>query len=413
MISGVTLENGDFLYVSGSLYGGGAIHNDGGTLIVANSTLSNNNACCTNQGFGGAIFNNGTLTVTNSTLSGNSAQGDGGGAGGGIYNSVAGILTVRNSTISGNSAADGGGIDNDGKLTVTNSTFSSNAADHYTGGGIYSSGTLTVINSTFWGNYATAGFGGSIESSGTLTAKSTILANSRGGNCSLSGSATSLGYNLSDDASCTALFTAATDKNNIAAGLDPQGLQNNGGPTQTIALLTGSPAVDAIPVASCTDASGNRVATDQRGVTRPQGPACDIGAFELQSETVPFASFTAKLTIPGESGKFELNAEFTLGSGSTGINPLADAVTFQIGSYSATIPAGSFQQLKHGSMKGDYVYKGTIDGVALQVHILALTNGSYCFKAEGSPVTLDSTKKVTVSITIGNNTGSESVVPRS
>jgi len=59
------------------------------------------------------------------------------------------------------------------------------------------------------------------------------------------------------------------------------GLQNNGGPTQTIALLGTSAAVDAIPVSACTDVGGNPVATDQRGVLRPQGAACDIGAFEL------------------------------------------------------------------------------------------------------------------------------------
>ena len=413
-ISGVTVENGDFLYVNGSLYGGGAIHNDGGTLVVANSTLSNNRACCTNQGYGGAIFNNGTLTVSNSTLSGNSAQGGGGGAGGGIYNSVAGILTVTNSTLSGNSAADGGGIDNDGTLTVTNSTFSSNSATHISGGGIYSSGTLTVINGTFSGNYATDGFGGNIASSGTLSAKSTILANSRGGSCDLSGSATSLGYNLSDDASCSATFTAPTDKNDIAAGLDPQGLQNNGGPTQTIALLTGSPAVDAIPVADCTDASGNRVTTDQRGIGRPQGPACDIGAFELKTPSVPFSSFNAKLKIFGGSKhEFELNATFTLGSGSTGIDPLTEAVTLQIAGYSATIPAGSFRELQHGPKKQDYVYSGTINGVALHVCIEGFGDSSYRFKAEGSPVNLNSSEKVPVTITIGENTGTESVLPRS
>ncbi|HXP85894.1 MAG TPA: choice-of-anchor Q domain-containing protein [Bryobacteraceae bacterium] len=69
--------------------------------------------------------------------------------------------------------------------------------------------------------------------------------------------------------------------NSTFAGLDPAGLQNNGGPTPTIALLPTSPAVDAIPVSACTDFAGNPVKTDQRGVPRPQGRACDIGAFEL------------------------------------------------------------------------------------------------------------------------------------
>jgi hypothetical protein len=70
------------------------------------------------------------------------------------------------------------------------------------------------------------------------------------------------------------------------ADLSPSGLQNNGGPTQTIALLSTSPAINAIPPAVCTDASGNPVLTDQRGVARPQASGCDIGAFEF----VPFVS---------------------------------------------------------------------------------------------------------------------------
>jgi hypothetical protein len=96
-----------------------------------------------------------------------------------------------------------------------------------------------------------------------------------------SGTVTSQGYNLSDDASCSGFI--ATDLNNAlaGAGLDPNGLQSNGGPTQTIALLPGSPAVDAIPVSACA------VRTDQRGFLRPVGLGCDIGAFELGAVQPP------------------------------------------------------------------------------------------------------------------------------
>jgi hypothetical protein len=62
----------------------------------------------------------------------------------------------------------------------------------------------------------------------------------------------------------------------MPAGLDPKGLQNNGAPTQTLALLPTSPAVDAIPAASCTDINNNPLTTDQRGIAHPQGSACDI-----------------------------------------------------------------------------------------------------------------------------------------
>ncbi len=108
--------------------------------------------------------------------------------------------------------------------------------------------------------------------------KNVIVANSSSsGNCV--GVVTSLGHNLSDDASCS--LTGPGDLNNIPAGLDPGGLQNNGGLTETVALLPTSQAKNAVPLSYCTDASGASVPADQRGVSRPQGPSCDIGSFEL------------------------------------------------------------------------------------------------------------------------------------
>ena len=282
-ISGLTIENGS---ASGIL--------NNGTLTVTNSTLSGNSAG--GGSGGGGIFNLGILTVTNSTISGNSATG---GVGGGIYS--LGTLTVTNSAISGNSASSlpfknggGGGIYNDGKLTVTNSTLSGNNSPGLSnglgGGGIYNNGTLTVTNSTLSGNYVTGvlgGGGGIYNNVVALTVKNSIVANNGGGNCAISGSAlTSQGHNLSDDTSCSGSFTATGDVNNTPVGLDSGGLKDNGGPTQTIALLPTSPAVDAIPTSPtnyCTATDGvTPIATDQRGTSRPQGPVCDIGAFEYQ-----------------------------------------------------------------------------------------------------------------------------------
>ena len=202
------------------------------------------------------------------------------------------MLTVTNSTLSGNSASTlGGGIWNTsgGTLTVTNSTLSGNSAGSRGGGGIYNGAAmLAITNSTLSGNSAGSGSGGGIvNDTGTLLVKNTIVANSpSGGNCfTVSGTINSQGHNLSDDTSCSSYFTQTGDLNNTPAGLDPSGLQNNGGPTGTIALLPTSPAVDAIPVSPinyCTAADGiTPIATDQRGIARPQGSGCDIGAFEL------------------------------------------------------------------------------------------------------------------------------------
>jgi hypothetical protein len=220
----------------------------------------------------------------------------------------------------------------------------------------------------------------------------------------------SQGYNLSDDSTCEVL-TQTSDLNNVVkgAGLDPQGLQNNGGPTPTLALLPTSPAVDHIPASVCSSSNGYP-ATDQRGITRPQGAGCDGGAYELV-QTVPFSSFSAQLALSGGSSPgFDLKATLALGSGSNGIDPLGEAVTLQIGSYTVTLPPGSLHQLQNGSKADAYVYAGTLNGVALQIQMVPLGGSTYQFKAEGSPVNLTgSPNPVPVTLTIGNDTGTITV----
>lgn len=368
-ISGVTIENGQS-------FSGGAIYNSDGTLTIASSTLSANSGA-----LGGAIYNFlGTVTITGSTLSANSATY----YGGAIYN-TGGTVTVINSTLWGNSSPGEGGAlynYNRSNLTLVNSTLAANSAQ--SGGGIY--------------NYEA-----------TLILKSTLVATSTGGNCASfqDVAATSDGYNLSDDTSCSYFLTSTTDENSIAAGLDPSGLQDNGGPTKTDALLPTSPAVDKIPPAACTLADDVTLnTTDQRGITRPQGPACDIGAFELV-ETAPFSSFTARVKV---GLHFDLDSTFTLGSGSSGINPLSQAVSLQLGTYyNVTIPAGSFHQLTLRDKKGPYVFSGVISGSSISVEIEPLANNSYQFKAIGSPLDLTGfTNPVSITLTIGTNTGTTS-----
>jgi hypothetical protein len=131
----------------------------------------------------------------------------------------------------------------------------------------------------------------------------------------------------------------------------------------------------------------------------------DVFAFNFQppSSSVAFASFTGKLALTRSSGSFDLKSSFTLGTASNGINPVAEAVTLQIGSYSVTIPAGSFTK----NTKGIFVFQGTISGVPLQVRINPTGASSYTLQAQGSGANFSGiTNPVTVTLTIGDDTGS-------
>ena len=246
------------------------IYNNVGTLTVNNSTFNNNAT---------SISNNGMLTVNNSTFNGNVSTIS---LGGGIANSNTAV--VNNSIFSNNSADKGGGIYNEEMLTVNNSTFSNNSANN--GGGIYNelfAFNVTINNSTFSNNSADSG--GGIYGRGPITFKNTLIVNSTsGGNCKFDSSFGGgihnvAGVNFADDNTCPG-FTQVT-----SAQLNLGSLADNGGPTQTIALLPGSVAIDA--ALDCTDYNGSMLATDQRGVARPQGAACDVGAFELE-QRAPF-----------------------------------------------------------------------------------------------------------------------------
>jgi predicted outer membrane repeat protein len=287
-LSGLTIENG-----TGE--NGGGIENFG-ALTLSGSVVSGSHA--TAAGGGGLYNGSGTATVTDTSFFNNSSDGQGGG----IYNG--GTMTLTSSTLSGNSSTNqGGGIENSaGTLTVTNTTLAGNHGISG-GGGIYNGGSLTVINTTIYNNSASTltacGIDGDPMASATL--KNTVLANCPMNNNCGGGKFTSDGHNLSDDKSCIGLLNGFGDQNNMAAGLDPNGLQDNGGPTKTVALLTGSAAVDAVPVSPtdyCTAIDGTTpIAADQRGVMRPQGTKCDIGAFELVPGTpTPTATATPTKT---------------------------------------------------------------------------------------------------------------------
>jgi CSLREA domain-containing protein len=209
-----------------------------GTATVTNVTVRNNKS----GGDTGGVWNLGTLTLAQDTFAGNTA---GPQSYGGAVSVFSGTATLTNVTITGNSAGDGGGLSN-----------------------LY--GNSALINVTVDGN--SAPIGGNIENQfGTVTLYNTIVANSTSGE-SCVGIIASGGYNLDSGSTCR------LKQRGDLSGVDPllADLANNGGKTQTQALLEGSPAIDHVPQANCT------VSTDQRGVVRPQGIACDIGAFEKQ-----------------------------------------------------------------------------------------------------------------------------------
>jgi hypothetical protein len=199
--------------------------------------------------------------------------------GGGIYAFFNTLVVVDRSTLSGNSANVGGGLRTLGDLELVNSTLSGNSSYGWHGGALFhTNGAVNILNSTIANNRGpdwapSAIFIGSFDASvPSLTLANTLISDNQWYACDhWTGSVTlvSSGHNLVQDATCN---PHPSDLIGSSAGLGP--LLDNGGPTQTQALLPDSPALDAADAALCP-------ATDQRGVARPQGVACDIGAFEL------------------------------------------------------------------------------------------------------------------------------------
>ena len=305
-ISSSTVNDNTAAGDAGGIYGGG------GPATLNSSTVNGNSAA--NRG--GGIYNTSTLTISSSTVSGNSAVTHGGGIysqigtailnnsevssnmagtfGGGI-NAGLGTLALNRSTVSGNSAGRGGGIYNSSATaTLSNSTVSGNSAS-VVGGGIQTSAAVTLSSSTVGANSAIAGGGGiQISSGGTMTLKNTIVASASGGDCGGIG-LTSLGYNIDSDGTCG--LSGTGDLSSVNPLLGP--LQNNGGPTETHALLAGSPAVDA-GSPDCPPP-----ATDQRGVARPLSAACDIGAFESDLVAADVMAPVVTLTTPPEGAVYD------------------------------------------------------------------------------------------------------------
>ncbi|MBL8134457.1 MAG: CSLREA domain-containing protein [Anaerolineae bacterium] len=284
-IDNITLSNGR---LTSSAYSGANIHNNLGTLTMTNSLVTGGTASGT-QGGGVGNFG-GTTTITTTTISGNNAA-----DGGGLYNGGGGVMTVRESTVSGNVAAlYGGGIANEaGTLNLINSTVAGNAANGSSptlgGGGaldIWGTSSVLIVNSTLADNSAVQSTRSGIWlEAGTLDLYNSIVAINGVAheNCEVGGGTlTDGGGNLDSGATCG--FGVSSYSN-----FNPQlgALADNGGPTQTMALLIGSPALDSGINGSAVDHAGVTLSTDQRGAGFPRifGGLVDIGAFE--AETAP------------------------------------------------------------------------------------------------------------------------------
>lgn len=374
--SKLTIQNGN----AGLGDGGGINYIGTGTLNIANSIISNNNA---NQG-GGISLSSGTLNITNSRIANNTSITNGGGinnngiatinnslitgnqisasglTGGGIFNyegtltlnnttvnrnisarnggggitSDFGIVSINNSTISDNSAANttfgGGGILSfrDTSLSLNNSTISGNSINT-TGGGIFIFGSPTVINNlTIANNAATSTGGGISQINGTISLRNTIVANNNNPTSpDVFGVFTDLGNNLIGTSNGSRGFTVSALVGTIASPINPRLglLQDNGGSTPTQALLPNSPALNAGVMSG--------VMTDQRGVSRrgTRDTIPDIGAYEAirvafssptyGADNTNLATITVqpdRIPATGNGGNININYSTTDGTAISG-----------------------------------------------------------------------------------------------
>lgn len=339
---------------------GGGIDASNATLYVANTSFISNTIRAGAAGDGGALRSDsgGAATLISVTVSGNVAEN-----GGGLVN-IDSAMTLISSTLSYNTArnGNGGGLDNRREtltptLVITSSSIFSNTATNGSGGGLRSMGfgggaSVTIDNSTISYNRVVNGNGGGVRNEGgslmqlanvTLTYNdrspsgsgeglsvsggvvgihNTLIANNDSGNCA--GTITSLDFNLDSGNSC--LLSGANDITNTSPNLGP--FQNNGGPTWSQPLVSGSAGInDGDNLVGCTAAGGGpELTVDQRGFTRPIGSRCDIGAVERINGDVA-VSLTNNRTsvIPGASVSYTLVVTNTSSNALTGVS-ISDAL---------------------------------------------------------------------------------------
>ena len=434
----LTIQDTDF--VNNTAYHVGAIYLDGSskTTILNSKFISNSS-----QTGGGAIFvqTPSELTLKNSVFTSNSASNSNAGA---VYLVGGGLHVLENNVFTNNTALSGGAIlisqATSSGTYLRNNLFSGNTSTDPAGGGgalNVTDGTgeaiVNIENNTFYGNQA-ANVGGAIMSSGTTTTLtnntfSNNQANKPGGNAGASiyfywftslynnifanntggGECYMLGGNYSSNASRNIVEDGSSACRPFLVG-DPMlgSLADNGGPTMTMALLPGSPAIDTGDSAFC-------LTTDQRGVTRPQGAQCDIGAFEYTLPPTPtptstpigrsgnplYLSFTSSQTIGGVSSSDEDIWKF-------------DGQTWSLFFDGSDVGVGSpdlfaFSMLDSDSILMSFSSAVTINGLTINPQDVARfdatslganTAGTFSMYFDGSDVGFDTTSENIDSLTL-------------
>jgi Dockerin type I domain len=412
-LSGLAIANG---LADGN--GGGIQNASTGTVNVTNCALIGNQAM---NGGGIANASTGQVNVTNSTINQNTAQlSNGSPSGGGVYNPN-GTVTVTNSLLETNSAeattsgfsSFGGGIYNNGTLTITNSTLFLNQAlpanQACDGGGIYNIGNATITNSTISGNSVPGGQSGvnadGVQNQGTVQVKSSIIAGNvprdfRGGPRPASdvvGAFLSSGFNLVGVRDGSTGFTAATDQSGTAAApLDPKferiggfllvQVQDNGGPTETIALVCGSPAIDK---GTSNGLTGN-LTTDQRGsgfartvndpgISHPSGgDDTDIGAFEFGAGSIMPTSVVSRkfhgsgkpfdIPLPLSCSAIGIECRRNTGSDTTGPNVGHDHELIVTFANNVTVGSANVASSSSSSLPGTVTFSVSNNVVTVDLH---------------------------------------------
>ncbi len=365
-ITNVTFQNNHTLNTSSTSSGGALnLQGDRPVINITNSTFQSNSS--PSNRWGGAIFywptNGGSLQINNSIFSGNNS-GEGA-AIALIRNTAITPVTIQNSLITGNTASGiGGGISSDHTLTLQNNTITNNSAATL-GGGIANYGIMTMTNNTISGNIGPSG-AGIYNGAGTATLINSIIANSSGPDCTNIASLTASNHTLIEDNTCSPSLSG-----------DPllSTLGNYGGSTQTFALLPGSIAINTGNNAGCP-------ATDQRGVTRPVGSTCDIGAFESngfnlgsQTGTPQSTLVTTDFTNPLGLTVTAVNPGEPVNGGKVTFTPPGSGASAAISGSPATISGGnaSVSATANNTAGGPYYVTASTTGVSSSVNF-SLTN---------------------------------------